>query len=132
MGLITGILLYDIADKAASIESQIKEPYSDEEEAALGYAVLIGGFATVFWPFAMAWPLALRRNPWCFGYLATGAVILILSPFNYLATGILFGLAWTFVFCWWIQNPQHVRPMTNWYFDSKPRTAQPVQMELPL
>lgn len=132
MGLITGLLVYDIARKAGSIESRLQESYSEEEETVLGTAVAVGAFATVFWPFAIAWPLALRRNPWCFGYLAVGAVILILSPFNYLATGILFGLVWTAVFCWWIENPQHVRPMTAWYFDSKPRPAQPVQLELPL
>ena len=64
--------------------------------------------------------------------LATGAVILVVSPFNYLAVGILAGLVWMFVFCYWVLNPHHMSPMVSWYFNSKARQARPVQLELPL
>ena len=132
MGLITTLLVFDIANKAASIDESLKEKYTPEEEELLMAATLTGVFFTVFWPFAIAWPMALRHNAWSLGYLATGAVILAVSPFNYLAVGILAGLVWMFVFCYWVLNPHHMSPMVSWYFNSKARQARPVQLELPL
>lgn len=137
MGLITGLLLYDIASSARKAADAVDvQRYTKEEETAIGMGVLVGVFATLFWPFAIAWPLALRKNRWCFGYLAVGAVLLIVSPFNYIATGLLAGLAWACVFCWWIQYPGHIQPMISWYFNSQPRVeskppAEPSQPELP-
>ena len=58
MGLITTLLVFDIANKAASIDESLKEKYTPEEEETLMAATLTGVFFTVFWPFAIAWPSA--------------------------------------------------------------------------